>query len=127
MKEKFSNILKDKKNLKILIIIGIFIIGTFFCLCFFKKSNEISFDSLISIVEENGANMNWKTFKKYKYTESQDGLIYRTYDVEGNYKLVISGKSLDKSPWSFTLENTKNGKYIDIISQDIVSFLGDDY
>ena len=67
------------------------------------------------------------SFKKYKFEETQDALIYRTYDVEGDYNLVVSGKTLEKTPWAFTLKNLKTNKTIDIVSEDIIGFLGNDY
>lgn len=124
-----KNILKNKRIIAILcvIIIGIMIFISIICSKFIRQSNEISFDDLIEIVEEEGTNLSWNSFKKYKSEQQQDGLVYVTYDVEGDYILTLSGKSLEKDPWAFTLKNTKTGKYIDIISEDIIVFLGDDY
>lgn len=124
-----KNILKNKRIIAILcvIIIGIMIFISIICTKFIRQSNEISFDDLIEIVEEEGTNLSWNSFKKYKSEQQQDGLVYVTYDVEGDYILTLSGKSLEKDPWAFTLKNTKTGKYIDIISEDIIVFLGDDY
>ena len=90
-----------------------------------KKTNEIPFDTLIESVEED--DLGWTTFKKYDYTEKDSGLLYRTYDVEGDYVLEISGRDKDSNPYSYKLTNTKTKESIDILEDDIIAFLGDDY
>lgn len=125
-----KKLLENKKLIAIfgiiILIVILILVGTIYSK-FFKKSNEIPFDDLIEIVEKEGESLTWDSFKKFKSEQTQDGLIYVTYDVEGDYTLTLSGKSLEKDPWAFTLKNTKTGRYIDIISEDIIVFLGDDY
>ena len=103
------------------------IIGVLFVIKFTSKSDEIKFDTLIELVDEHQVSLDWKHFNKYIFTEKQEGLLYRTYDVEGNYILEISGKNLENKPFKFSLKNINTEESINILEDDIIMFLGDDY
>lgn len=130
MKDKIKNLLKKENRKKSLIMVFsllVLVIAIIIGLKFFVFSNgEIPFDDLIDKVE-TAEEITWTTFNRFDHIDREDGLVYRTYDVEGNYVLELSGKTFKKDPWAYTLRNTKTGQSIDIISEDIIEFLGDDY
>ena len=89
------------------------------------QKEVIGFDDLIDIQAKD--EWTWDTFKKYTYTESESGLYYRYYNVEGSYRVVVSGRDVESTPFNFYLEDLTTNEKIDLKTEDIITFLGDDY
>ncbi|MCL6602727.1 MAG: hypothetical protein K6T94_07625 [Paenibacillus sp.] len=86
-----------------------------------KSSDDILTLSELRILTQKGEELTWKDFNAYPFEDIGSGLYIRKYEVDGDYHLLISGRSISKAPDTIYLVKT-NGEQIDIRYGDIDNF-----
>ena len=86
-----------------------------------KSSDDLLTLSELRILAQISEELTWKDFNAYSFEDIGSGLYIRKYEVEGDYDLLISGKSISKAPDTIYLVKT-NGEQIDIRYGDIDNF-----
>ncbi|GAB6930220.1 hypothetical protein JCM10914A_42030 [Paenibacillus sp. JCM 10914] len=76
---------------------------------------EATGSSLAHIVERSktGELWSWADFEDYPYEDIGSGLYVRQYELDGHYRLIVSGRSLKENPSRIFLIN-QDGDEIDL-------------
>lgn len=89
------------------IFIIIFCIGltmATFIIFNFENEEKINSNSLEEIILKNKDNLSWNLFEDYLHEDLGSGVWSYVFDVKNkDYKLVVSGTSLDENPQWITL------------------------
>lgn len=69
-----------------------------------ENPQKINSNSLEEIILKNKDNLSWNLFEDYLHEDSGSGVWSYVFDVKNkDYKLVVSGTSLDENPQWITL------------------------
>ncbi|WP_340022435.1 hypothetical protein MHI24_25915 [Paenibacillus sp. FSL K6-1096] len=64
-------------------------------------------------LSEKEASLNWSDFDKYTFEDIGSGVYIRKYQVEGERKLLVSGKSLEQPPEKISIVDS-SGKELEL-------------